>query len=74
MLDLNHFNIEFECPKCKYLINIQLIEVKIENIVFCHNCKTSIRLKDNHASSHKGIKDVNNAMNELKKTIKKLGK
>ncbi len=74
MLDLNYFEIQISCPKCKYTIDIYLIDVKNEDVVFCHNCKASIQLKDSDASSYKGIKEINNTFNELKNTLKKLGK
>lgn len=74
MLDLNNYNIDFNCPKCKYLVSIQLADVKCECKVFCHNCKASIQLKDKNASSLKGIRDINNALNDINNTLKNLGK
>ncbi len=74
MFDFNFQWIDFNCSKCKYQIHTQIIDVKNECIVYCHNCKTSIKLKDESASSHKSIKNINKAFNELNKTLKNFGK
>ena len=74
MLDLNYIEVQAPCPKCNYILYVQLIDVKSEKIIFCHNCKSKIQLRDSNASSHKGIKDVNHAFDKLKKSLKKLGK
>lgn len=74
MFNIEEIWISFDCPKCKYAIDIQLIDAKNEIIVFCHNCKTSIQLKDDNASSHKGVRAINNAFEELNKSLKNLGK
>ena len=74
MIDFNLIWVDINCPKCKYGIQVQLVDVKNETVVNCHNCKSSIQLKDNEASSHQGIRDINQAFEELTKTLKNLGK
>lgn len=74
MIDFNFIWIDVNCPKCKYGIQIQLIDVKNEAVIYCHNCKSAIHLKDNEASSYKGINDINSAFDKLNKTLKNLGK
>lgn len=74
MINISFMWIDINCPKCKYGIQIQLIDVKNEAVIYCHNCKSSIHLKDNDASSHKGVSDINNAFDKLNKTLKNLGK
>ena len=63
-----------KCPKCGYEDEVQLVDVKSEKTVFCHNCKMSIRLVDGTASVHQGIETMNKAMKELENVFKTFGK
>ena len=72
MIDLNKEWIDIECPKCGYKYVVQLIDVKTERIVFCHNCKSSIQLIDEKASTYTGINNINNALKTLEETLNKL--
>lgn len=74
MLDLNSKWIDIECPKCGYQDFIQLIDVKTEKTIFCHNCKATIILIDNEASVHQSINQINNSINEISKIFKNFGK
>jgi len=74
MIDFKEIWIDFECPNCGFQIEVQLIDVKTEKTVFCHNCKANILLSDNEASTHTGIENMNKALYELEKTIKNFGK
>jgi len=74
MIDFDNIWIDFECPNCGFQIEVQLIDVKTEKTIFCHNCKVSILLSDNEASTHTGINNINNALKKLEETIKKIGK
>lgn len=73
-MNFDHTWIDIECPQCGYSIEIQLIDIKSETIIFCHNCKTCIRLEDNEASIHNGINSINKTINDLDKIIKTIGK
>ncbi len=74
MINLNHFWIDMQCPKCGYQDAIQLIDAKSEKTIFCHNCKVSIKLTDNEASVHSSIDKINYAFKSLEKTLKNFGK
>lgn len=74
MIDFNKIWIDFECPKCAYLDEIQLIDVKAEKEIFCNNCKSKIYLTDYDGSVHNGIENINDALKKLVDTFKKLGK
>lgn len=73
MFDLSLEWISIDCPKCKYEQEIQLIDVKNEIVIFCHNCKVEIQLLDDNASAHTAIDNINEAMNELNDLFKKWG-
>jgi Zn finger protein HypA/HybF involved in hydrogenase expression len=74
MIDINEIWINIECTKCNYSFEIQVIDARLENLVYCPNCKCSIRLKDADASVHTSTRDLNDAFKELDKTLKKLFK
>jgi transcription elongation factor Elf1 len=74
MLDLNNTWFDFNCPKCGYIETAQLVDVKTERTVYCHNCKISIKLIDNESSSHQGIEKINKSLKDLENLFKNFGK
>lgn len=74
MFNLDEIWIDIYCPKCNYQFEIQMIDARLESKVYCHNCKCTIQLKDNEASVHTSTKDINQALNDLDKTLKNLFK
>jgi transcription elongation factor Elf1 len=74
MINFNKIWVEFECPNCGYSDEVQLIDVKTEKTVFCHNCKISILLKDSDASVHSGIDKINNSLKKIDDLFKNFGK
>lgn len=74
MIDFNKIWVDFECPKCNYSDEIQLIDAKTEKTIFCHNCKVCITLKDENASVHSSIDSMNSALSDLEKMLKNFGK
>jgi len=74
MFDLENMWIEIKCPSCHYQIDIQLVDVKSENVIFCHNCKMSIQLKDDNASTHSGSQKINSALKQIDQLFKNFGR
>ncbi|QHS55457.1 hypothetical protein GWR56_07855 [Mucilaginibacter sp. 14171R-50] len=74
MIDFNSIWIDIECPQCKYIDEIQLIDAKAEKLRFCNNCKVKIQLKDSDGSVHSNIETINNAFKGLEEIFKKIGK
>lgn len=74
MIDLNKTWIDIQCPQCSYLDEVQLIDVKTEKTIFCHNCKIMIKLTDGDASAHTSIERINIQLNQLDKLLKSIGK
>ncbi len=74
MFNLNKTWIDFNCPNCRYINTIQLIDAKTERTVYCHNCKSSIKLIDGDASYHKGIQKINDSMKQLENLFKNFSK
>lgn len=74
MFNIENHWIEIECPNCNYQIDIQLIDLKNENIVYCHSCKRTIQLEDKNASTHTSLKEIDDVLDDLKKVFKNLVK
>ncbi|MDH6304356.1 uncharacterized Zn finger protein (UPF0148 family) [Parabacteroides sp. PF5-5] len=74
MFDLDEIWIDVNCPKCNYLFEIQMIDARLEKKVYCPNCKITIKLQDKDASVHTSVKDINNALQELNKSLNNLFK
>lgn len=74
MIDFNRIWVDFDCTKCGFGNSIQLIDVKTEKTVYCHNCKVVIQLIDGEASTHNSVENINNSIKELDQLFKKLGK
>ena len=73
-MNLNNLWVEFHCPKCNYLVDVQLVDFKTKITVSCHNCKTSIRLQDSDATTHNSISQINSLMDDLDQTLKNIFK
>lgn len=74
MINLNKTWIDIQCPQCSYIDEVQLIDVKTEKTVFCHNCKIMIKLIDGNASVHVAIENINSQLKKLEKALKNIGK
>lgn len=74
MINIHNLWINVECPNCNYLEDVQLIEIKSEVNIFCHNCKMEIKLIDNESSLHAGIESINSEIKKLENIFKNLGK
>ncbi len=66
--------VTLNCPKCGYGMDVELLSVRLQTIVFCPCCKVTIQLVDADASVHGGQEDVESAINDLEREIKKLNK
>lgn len=73
-MDINNIWIDLECPICNYIDEVQLIDVKLERIFFCHNCKTEIILQDDESSVHNAVNNINKALNNLETIFKNFEK
>ena len=74
MFNLDRHWMEFNCPNCKYAVSVMLRSVKLQETCYCHNCKKSINLIDNDASTHVAIQKVDQGFDKLNKALKKLFK
>jgi len=73
-MNLNLKWIDFNCPNCQYINSVQIIDIKTEKKVFCHNCKSTIQLLDQNASTSTSIKRIETSLKNLQNTLKNFGK
>jgi len=71
--DVDSWEIPLECPKCKTKNKVSLAQVKREETIQCVSCGTQIKLKDKDKSVQKGTEDVQNALDELERTLRRMG-
>lgn len=62
--------VQTPCPRCDYMLDVQLADVRLQRRVYCPACKVAIQLVDQHASVSTGLDQVESAMNDL---IRKFG-
>lgn len=62
--------VDAECPRCRYEMNIELLDVRLERRVFCPACKVAIELRDDGASAHAAVASVDRALDELQRAIR----
>ncbi len=57
--------IEVDCPRCRYPMSVQLLDVRLEAVVYCPNCKASIQMCDEDSSVDTGLKRIDDAMSDF---------
>jgi hypothetical protein len=63
--DLNRLFVSTECPACSYALDVQLIDVRLQRIIFCPNCKASVQLVDHEASMAGAHRKIENEINRI---------
>jgi transposase-like protein len=69
LINIKNIHIAINCPKCNYSTDVKLIDIKLQSIIICHNCKKNIQLIDDNVSTHNSLKNIEKEFKILKKTI-----
>ena len=64
--------ITFNCPRCGYAMDVELVSVHLEAMVFCPCCKATVQLLDSEASMHGARVEMNSAIKDFRNQLKKL--
>ena len=64
--------ITLDCPICQYGIDVELLSVRLEEIIYCPCCKATIQLVDEEASMHVSQEGVDSAMADFESALKRL--
>ena len=73
MVDVDSWKVLLRCPKCGIENEVTLSQIKKGETIQCVVCATKISLKDKTGSVKKGTKQVQDAIDSLEKTVKKIG-
>jgi hypothetical protein len=65
--------LELECSKCRFYSSFFYKQARLEDVIICRGCKTSIILNDNIGSIKKVNKQIQIAVNNLEKSLEKFG-
>ena len=72
--DISYHVVTIECPNCHFLLDILIKQVIAEETIICSGCLQDIKLIDEGSSSIHANQEINNALEELAKSFKKLGR
>ena len=73
MFDLNKHKIPVNCPACGRSNTAALSQVSRQETIRC-GCGQNIQLVDSGGSNAKAIRDINSAMKNFERTLKKFGR
>ncbi|MBN2236647.1 MAG: hypothetical protein JW729_03755 [Bacteroidales bacterium] len=73
MVDVDSWKVFLRCPKCGLENEVYLSEIKKGKTIQCIVCATKITLKDKNGDVAKGLKQVQDVVDSLEKTVKKIG-
>ena len=73
MVNVDGTFINLDCPRCGYVQDVQLIDVRLQRVIFCPACKSRIQLVDVDASTHAAVEGIEQSMKNLLKSFGQLG-
>jgi len=73
MVDVDSWKILLRCPKCGIENEVTLGQIKKGETIQCIVCATKINLKDKNGRVAKGTKKVQDVVDSLEITVKKIG-
>lgn len=69
MIDLDNFEIDFQCPECNFYNSIFIKQARLRDVIICRGCKSNIQLDDQMNEVRKSVRDFRKAMNELENAL-----
>jgi ribosomal protein S27E len=73
MVNVDTWKVPVKCPKCGIKNEVTLIQIRKGKTIQCIVCATKITMIDKNGSVAKGTKQVQDAVDSLEKTVKKIG-
>lgn len=70
MFNIDNQKIDVSCPKCSFKNSVTLKQIENQEGIICGGCRRSIKLVDQDGSVRRAIKNVNQEMNKLTKSLK----
>ena len=73
-MDISFQAVEIECPQCNYVIEVLLKQVMAEETVLCPGCHAEIQLVDEGGSARQAEADLDAALSDLERQLRRLGR
>jgi len=73
-MDTEDLSFEFVCPKCGFVNKATLRQARQEKTVICRGCHVEIALKDDKGSVDRGLDDIEKALDEFQRSLKRLNR
>jgi len=73
-MDLAFDIVELECPGCSYAIEVLLKQIMVEETILCPGCYAEIQLIDEGGSTRKAQSEVEQALSDLERQIRRFGR
>jgi hypothetical protein len=73
-MDLSYEVVECECPNCGYILEVLLKQVMAEEAVLCAGCYAEVQLVDEGGSARRAQADIDEAMADLERQLRRLGR
>jgi hypothetical protein len=64
--------IEVGCPSCGYQFEVQLTDVRTQVYRYCPCCRQLIHLIDSGGSTFGALESIDNAMDDLQRTLRRM--
>jgi sRNA-binding protein len=74
MLDLGHLMVEVPCPRCGYGVEIQFLDARTQTWRWCPCCRVRIRMVEPDGSVSGSIDAVEDAMQSLAESIRRMSR
>jgi hypothetical protein len=59
------------CPSCGYQVEVQCLDARVQAYHWCPCCRVLIRLVDGGGSMYGGLEEVDEAMEELDRALRR---
>lgn len=70
MLDIDKMQVDINCPKCDFINEVLLEQVRLQDIIICRGCKRNIQLIDSYNTFRKTKKRIEKKISKLKSILK----
>lgn len=72
--NVDSWEVNISCPKCNTSIKVSLGQVEREEAIKCPSCGVVINLRDKNRSVRDGTKKIQDALDDLDRTIRKFSR
>ena len=66
--------VNVNCPNCNFELDVELTAVSLEETIFCPCCKIIIQLRDENASTHRAERNIDSALTDFRRSLRKLNR